>query len=92
MSIVIGFPDRRAPQLRPEILDLLEHEADTVEIALEHLARAERPADVIARVFRAGVSYGRRSQQNRPDPQAAAALHAIDELAARRAQRGGDAS
>lgn len=92
MSIVIDFPDRRAQQLRPELLDLLEHLDDTIEIALEHLARGDRPADVIERVYRAGVSFGRRSEQGHPDPQAADALDAIDELAARRAQRGGDAS
>lgn len=90
MSIVIDFPDRRAPQLRPEILDLLEHLDDTIEIALEHLARGDRPADVIERVYRAGVSFGRRGDTTRPDEVAADALRAIDELAARRARRGGD--
>ena len=90
MSIVLDFEN--AARRRGALLDQLQAMGDTVEIALEHLARGDRPADVIERVYRAGVSFGRRSEQGHPDPQAANALDAIDELAARRAQRGGDAS
>lgn len=90
MSIVLDFEN--AARRRGALLDQLQVMGDTVEIALEHLARGDRPADVIERVYRAGVSFGRRSEQGHPDPQAANALDAIDELADRRAQRGGDAS
>lgn len=93
MSIVIDFPDRRAQQLRPEILDLLADMDDTVEIALDRLKRGDNPADILGYVYRTGASFGRRSERSHPDPQAARALGAMDELAARRAQReGGDAS
>lgn len=68
MSTVIDFPDRRAELLRPAILDLLADMDDTVEIALDRLAAGERPADVLAGVYRAGVSHARRSERTDTDP------------------------
>jgi sirohydrochlorin ferrochelatase len=63
MSTVLDFPDRRAQLARPAILEHLEHMDDTVEIALDRLARGDRPADVLAGVYRTasarahGVEY-----------------------------------
>lgn len=93
MSIVLDFPQRPTPVERGPILARLCAMDDTVEIALEQLAAGRRPADVIADAFRAGTAYATREHTGHDDPQAATALDAIDELAARRTQReGSDAS
>lgn len=90
MSIVLDF--QHAARRRGALLDQLQVQGDTVEAALEKLERGDRPADVLADVFRAGIAYARRNDTDHADDLAADALDAIDELAARRAQRGGDAS
>lgn len=90
MSIVLDF--QHAARRRGALLDQLQVQGDTVEAALEKLERGDRPADVLADVFRAGIAYARRNDTGHADELAADALDAIDELAARRAQRGGDAS
>lgn len=92
MSIALDFPDRRAALRGGPMLDQVEHMDDTVEIALDRIAAGDRAADVIADAFRAGVAYGRRTQQQDTDPQAGLALGALDELACARARRTGGAS
>ena len=68
MSIVIDFPDRRAQLLRPAILEHLEHMDDTVEIALDRLTRGDRPADVLAGVYRAASARAHGVEQDYDEP------------------------